>query len=109
LARGERSGTVSKSTSVKGSVATDAEAVGRSAILLGAGRAVKDDIIDPTAGILFKKQVGDRVKAGETLAILLTSDKENRFSDSAALLRSALTVKKTPPPTRPTVLDIIRS
>lgn len=89
--------------------ATDAEAVGRSAILLGAGRAVKDDIIDPTAGILFKKQVGDRVKAGETIAILLTSDKENRFSDSATLLRSALTVKKTPPPTRPTVLDIIRS
>ena len=88
--------------------ATDAEAIGRAAILLGAGRAVKSDIIDPSAGILFKKQLGDPVKKGETIAILLTSEKENRFSDAAEAILGALTIGATPFARKEAVIDVIR-
>ena len=87
--------------------ATDAEAIGRASILLGAGRAVKSDIIDPSAGILFKKQIGDPVKKGEILAILLTSEKENRFSDAEAVLQAAITVGDALVPARHPVIDVI--
>ena len=37
---------------------------------LGAGRATKDDPIDPTAGIVLAKKTGDYVETGEVLATL---------------------------------------
>ena len=42
-----------------------AESIGRSAMLLGAGRETKEDTIDPAAGIVLLKKAGDAVKAGE--------------------------------------------
>ncbi|MDZ4180478.1 MAG: thymidine phosphorylase [Coriobacteriia bacterium] len=50
--------------------AFDAEEVGRAAMVLGAGRARKEDTIDPAAGIVLRRRVGDRVVAGDTLATL---------------------------------------
>ena len=47
--------------------------VGLLAIELGAGRKRVDDVIDPRAGILLKKKVGDRVEKGEVLAEIRTS------------------------------------
>lgn len=40
------------------------EECGKAAVLLGAGREVKDDPIDMTAGIKFNKKTGDAVKQG---------------------------------------------
>ena len=40
---------------------------------LGAGRATKDDPIDPTAGIVLAKKTGDYVETGEVLATLQNS------------------------------------
>jgi pyrimidine-nucleoside phosphorylase len=48
----------------------DAEAVGRAAMVMGAGRATKDDAIDPAAGLVLAAKVGDRVEAGGVLATL---------------------------------------
>ena len=50
----------------------DALEIGFAGIMLGAGRTRVDEVIDPKAGILFKKKVGDRVKAGETIAEVAT-------------------------------------
>ncbi|PAT01838.1 pyrimidine-nucleoside phosphorylase [Candidatus Izimaplasma bacterium ZiA1] len=44
--------------------------IGLAAMKLGAGRATKEDIIDPDVGILLNKKVGDQVEKGETLAYL---------------------------------------
>ena len=52
----------------------DAEKIGIAAMMLGAGRKTKDDVIDPAAGICMEKKVGDRVAAGDVLAVLHTSD-----------------------------------
>ncbi len=45
-------------------------------MLLGAGRATKDDEIDLAVGIVLKKKIGDKVTAGEPLAII-HSNNEN--------------------------------
>lgn len=46
----------------------EAEKVGKAAMVLGAGRAKKDDEIDHSVGIVIEKKVGDYVKEGEILA-----------------------------------------
>lgn len=48
--------------------------VGISAMMLGAGRATKDDVLDMSAGIVLNKKVGDKVEVGETIATLYTCD-----------------------------------
>lgn len=44
--------------------------IGLAAMALGAGRKTLDDIIDPGAGIVLKKVVGDKVRKGEVIAAL---------------------------------------
>jgi pyrimidine-nucleoside phosphorylase len=47
-----------------------AETIGIAAMTLGAGRENKNSQIDPAVGIMIEKKIGDKVKAGETLAII---------------------------------------
>lgn len=51
------------------------EGVGTAAGILGAGRNKKEDDIDPCAGIILHKKLGQKVEIGESLATLYTSDK----------------------------------
>ncbi len=51
----------------------DALTLGEGAMLLGAGRAKKDDVIDYTAGILVHHKIGDRVQPGELLMDVYTN------------------------------------
>lgn len=44
--------------------------IGLGAMKLGAGRATKEDNIDPDVGIIVHKKVGDQVEKGESLATL---------------------------------------
>ncbi|WP_297405060.1 thymidine phosphorylase [uncultured Cetobacterium sp.] len=53
----------------------EAENIGKAAMVLGAGRATKDDIIDHSVGILLTKKVGDFVEEGDSLAILQHNNK----------------------------------
>jgi len=46
----------------------DAEALGRAAAALGAGRARQSDAIDPAVGVEFFPKIGDRVAAGDAIA-----------------------------------------
>lgn len=50
-----------------------AEQMGVSAMLLGAGRETKDSIIDLSAGIQLTKKVSDQVKKNDVLAVLHTN------------------------------------
>ncbi|MCM1382647.1 MAG: hypothetical protein NC192_11970, partial [Muribaculaceae bacterium] len=49
------------------------EETGMTSLKLGAGRETKESDIDPTAGIVFQKTVGDFVQKGEKIAVLHTS------------------------------------
>ncbi len=50
--------------------ALDAEAIGRLAMAMGAGRAAKSDPIDPAVGVVLNVKVGDRVTPTTELAAL---------------------------------------
>ncbi len=43
-------------------------------MLLGAGRARVDSVIDPAVGVILHKKAGDRVEAGEPLCTVLIND-----------------------------------
>lgn len=47
-----------------------ADEIGVVSMLLGAGRATKDDIIDLAVGLVLNKKVGDKVEAGESLVTI---------------------------------------
>ncbi|MBC2369766.1 pyrimidine-nucleoside phosphorylase [Listeria booriae] len=53
-----------------------ADEIGIAAMLLGAGRATKEDEIDLAVGIMLRKKVGDKVEAGEPL-VTIYADKED--------------------------------
>lgn len=56
-----------------------ADEIGVAAMLLGAGRATKEDEIDLAVGLMLRKKVGDKVEKGETLVTIYANreDVEN--------------------------------
>ena len=54
----------------------DALAVGIASLELGAGRARKEDRVDPAAGLVIEAQVGARVKRGDALVTVHAGTKE---------------------------------
>ncbi|HET6498464.1 MAG TPA: thymidine phosphorylase [Coriobacteriia bacterium] len=73
----------------------DAEETGRVAMLLGAGRASKDDIIDPGAGLVLDVRVGHPVRAGDRLATL-HSERAGAFDEAERRLKAAFTYSVEP-------------
>ena len=87
--------------------AMNTEAVGLSAVALGAGRVTKEDVIDFTAGIIIEKKTGDKVKAGEVIATLYSSTEE-RLDDGERQYLAALTIGSEAPRELPLIHKIIR-
>ena len=46
-------------------------------MLLGAGRARVDSVIDPAVGVVLHKKVGDPVALGEPLCTILVNDESS--------------------------------
>ena len=67
-----------------------ADEVGVAAMMLGAGRETKEDIIDPAVGIELCVKVGDPIQAGQPLAIL-HSNRED-VSEVLDRLSAAVTI-----------------
>ena len=84
----------------------DTEGYGTASLLLGAGRNTKEDEIDFAAGIKLVKKTGDKVKCGDTLAILYTND-EARLAASAKRLLEATFIKSEKPEDTPLIYDIV--
>ena len=80
----------------------DPLALGLAAVALGAGRAKKDDAVDPKAGFVLHKTVGERVEPGEPLAAIYASDPARADADA---VRAAFTIADAAPAPRPLVLD----
>ena len=83
------------------------EAIGLSAVALGAGRVTKEDVIDFTAGIIIEKKTGDKIEAGEVIATLYSSSEE-RLDDGEAQYLAALTISDEAPDELPLIHKIIR-
>lgn len=55
--------------------AIDTEEIGKSSLLLGAGRVRLEDRIDPSVGIKVFKKIGDRVREGDLLFTVHANDR----------------------------------
>lgn len=86
--------------------AVDAGIIGQVAGMLGAGRRKKEDSIDPTAGVLLKKKIGDVVQAGEEIAVLLSSGPVE-FGPTIQLAQSAFAISSDLPSTQPIIAEIL--
>jgi thymidine phosphorylase len=81
----------------------DAFAVGAAAWRLGAGRARKEDSVEPAAGVVCQAGIGDRVAAGQPLLVLHAAAAD-RFPAALAALDGAVVVSDAPAPAGPLVL-----
>lgn len=86
--------------------AIDPVELGMTAIGLGAGRKTVDDVIDPKAGILLRKKVGDRVESGDVLATILT-DREEVLEEARERTRKAFQISPQAPAPRPLILSLV--
>ena len=65
-----------------------AEEVGKAAMIIGAGRATKEDEVDHAVGLKILKKVGDKIKKGEKIAEIYYNDAKN-VEDSKNMILDA--------------------
>ena len=87
--------------------AIDALKIGLASVLLGAGRASKDEEIDHSAGVVLRKTVGDSVAAGETLCTLYTA-RADALRQATEDVRAAFAIADTRPEKRPLIYKTVR-
>jgi pyrimidine-nucleoside phosphorylase len=86
--------------------ALDAEAIGLAAMRLGAGRATKEDAIDPAAGVMLRYVLGDKVSAGLPIATLCAGS-EIQAREAERELLAAIRIGPEPPHTRPLIYETV--
>ena len=79
--------------------------VGQASMLLGAGRPRVDAAIDPAAGIVLHRQVGEKVAAGDVIAELHYDPRTADVRGALATLETAITIAAAPPPPRRLIVD----
>jgi pyrimidine-nucleoside phosphorylase len=84
-----------------------AEAVGLVAMRLGAGRATKEDVIDPAVGLVLRRKVGESVVPGEPLVEIHARSEADANNAMAALTR-CIEIGDVDPFTVPLVLGVTR-
>jgi len=83
-------------------VRCDALAIGEAAAGLGAGRERKEAAVDPGVGVTLRAKLGDRVSAGDPLAVARYSD-EAKWEAQRGRLAAAWELSDAPSP----VLDLV--
>ena len=81
--------------------------LGVASMLLGAGRATKEDSVDPAAGITLLKKPGEMVEAGEPIMIL-HANSQSLFKESVNELEKAVKISSEKPAETPLIIDIIQ-
>jgi len=96
-------------TAATGGYLTDLEPLelGYASMGLGAGRSRAEDAVDPGAGIRLHVQLGDRVRKGDALATLYTSERA-RLRVGTDRVTAAFRIGKRRPPVRNRLIETIR-
>lgn len=84
----------------------DAEAVGIASVMLGAGRAEKDEPVDHAAGIILYAKPGKRVSKGDLIATLHTDSRSTIVAAESAVT-DAVTIADEPPKEAPLIYKIV--
>lgn len=76
----------------------DARAVGRGITAMGGGRSAMDDVVDASVGFRILVRPGQRVRAGDTLAVIEARDEPCAAAGRAALDEAFTLGDETPAP-----------
>lgn len=76
--------------------------IGMASVALGAGRQWLDQHIDPVAGIVLHKKVGNYVKKNETIVTMYTNNKASE-GNAISLVYDVLDIGGTPPSRKPLI------
>ncbi|MDY3051705.1 MAG: thymidine phosphorylase [Ndongobacter sp.] len=89
--------------------AINAEEIGKSSLLLGAGRLTTEDVIDPAVGLLIHRKIGDFVKKGEALFTVCAND-EQKAQEAVQKARAAYVIADEPveTPSSPIIATVTR-
>ena len=80
--------------------------IGEAAMKLGAGRATKEDVIDPTAGIILAKKVGDKVSKGDLLCTVYTN--VEKFEDILKEIEESFKLSENKVTTHSIIYEIVQ-
>jgi pyrimidine-nucleoside phosphorylase/thymidine phosphorylase len=83
-----------------------AEDIGRASQMIGAGRARKEDVIDPAVGVILEVKMGEKVDAGSVLCRLYYTGEEN-LDEAADLVEDAFRISGARPEERELILEVV--
>jgi pyrimidine-nucleoside phosphorylase len=82
--------------------------VGLCSVELGAGRLKQEDSIDPVAGILLHKKIGDTVASNEKIMTIYAQRSDN-FENISTRLIDAVTIESTVPEPQKLIFEFLES
>ena len=74
--------------------------------MIGAGRARKEDVIDPAVGVILEVKVGEKVDAGAVLCRLYYTGEDN-LDEAADLVEDAFRISGNRPDDRELILEVV--
>jgi pyrimidine-nucleoside phosphorylase len=86
--------------------AIDAEYIGQASAMIGAGRDLKEDLIDPAVGVILEVKVGQKVDAGGVLCRLYYTA-EDHVEEASQLVEDAFRISGTAPEDRELILEVV--
>jgi pyrimidine-nucleoside phosphorylase len=84
----------------------NAQDIGVSSNMIGAGRDKKEDSIDPAVGIILEVKMGEKVDAGSVLCRLYYT-KEDRVDEAAEMVEDAFHISSQKPDERELILEVV--
>jgi pyrimidine-nucleoside phosphorylase len=84
----------------------NAQDIGASSNMIGAGRDKKEDSIDPAVGIILEVKMGEKVDAGSVLCRLYYT-REDRVDEAADMVEDAFRISSQKPDERELILEVV--
>lgn len=85
--------------------AINAEDIGRAAAMIGGGREIYSDEVDPAVGVILEVKMGARVDSGSVLARLYYTNEE-RVEEAAEMVEDAFRISNNEPESRELILEV---
>lgn len=86
--------------------AINAEDIGRAAAMIGGGREIFSDPVDPAVGVILEVKIGAKVENGSVLARLYYTG-EDRVDEAADMVEDAFRISNSEPESRELILEMV--
>ncbi|MCZ2149483.1 MAG: thymidine phosphorylase [Bryobacterales bacterium] len=86
--------------------AIEAESIGQASTMIGAGRDLKDDAIDPAVGVILEVKTGQKVESGGVLCRIYYTH-EDHVDEAAELVEDAFRISQQTPEDRELILEVV--